>query len=428
MIRLYSWLLRRFMAAFAILVVVQLAVYILGLNLILSGYEKSRLEQYEILAAEILAEPEKASGMVLPGTNPFFVFSADRELVFSNRGRGRSLPSGELRALYRGGKITGYFHAGELGFAENQANRVFLISVIILSGLSVILSVVIGFVSARLSSRKITEPVGELRGDIHALRSLRKLPSRGFDIAELAAMAEDVSAVSEALMRQEDYKKQWLRDLSHDLRTPLAGLKSQLEAMADGVIEPSAERFKRHLLEIERLESLAVSIGTLTEIESRTKIGKEHLEAESFAEMLKAPYEMEMRRKSITFETDIRSDGFYGDRQLLLRGIGNIISNSVKFTEEGGRIRMSISDAGAGDAGKTVISIENDGPGIPESQRELIFTRLFRGDSGRTSPGSGLGLSITREIVNLHGGEVRAEPLSAGDDSRGVRFTVVLPE
>ncbi len=417
----FSWILKRFMIAFAVLFATQIIIYILGLNLVLSRYEKARVEQYRTIAYEILSGSIPEAEIELPGTNPFFVFSTDKDLIFSNRGKGRSILTGDISPVYADGALLGYFHAGELGFADNQSNRIFLVSLIFLTSLSVVISLVIGFFAAWLSSRKMSEPVGILRHDIHDIRSLKIVPARKFDISEFAEMSVDTSETSEVLFRQEDYKRQWLRDLSHDLRTPLAGLKSQLEAMIDGVLEPTSERFERHLSEVKRLESLAESIGELTAIESRGNIDKTEIDINKFVSQLITPHEIEAESRGITIEKNVTAGNLYGDQPLLLRAVGNILSNAVKFVDDGGNIRIS--------AGPGMIEISNNGPEIPAQQRELIFTRLYRGDSGRTAPGSGLGLSITREIINLHGGEIRVSSLTEDDEpARGAVFTLFLPE
>ena len=412
---LFSWLLRKFVAAFAILIAVQLVTYILGLNLILSGYEKERLRQYEQLAADIIEENLQGSSPSLAVSNPFFVYSADKNLIYSNKGKGKSISPESLRPVVRNDVVIGYFHAGDIGFAENRENRIFLTSIIILSAISLVLSAVIGFLAAWFSSGRITSPVRLLRRDIHGILSYRESPERDFDITELADISDDISKVSNTLRSQEEYKRRWLRDLSHDLRTPLAGLKSQLEAMADGVLAPTPERFRRHLLEIERLENLASSMGELTAIEDRVDLEKTYFSASRFADMLTAPYELEVKNKSIQLEVAVEAEKIYAEEQLLLRGVGNILSNAFKYIEDSGLINIHIAE--------NKIEISNNGPAIPPEQLDLIFTRLFRGDLGRTTPGSGLGLSITREIINLHGGEVRAENM----EPRGVLFIIELP-
>ncbi|MDC7228485.1 MAG: HAMP domain-containing sensor histidine kinase [Spirochaetales bacterium] len=416
MIRLFPWLLRRFIFAFAILVAVQLILYFSGLNLILSGYEDDMLERYESAAVKVLTGNESGVELELPGTGSFFVFTEDRTLVFTNKGKGRSISESDLRPVYLNDSIVGYFHAGELGFTDNQANRVFLSSIIILGVFSAVLSIVIGLIAALYSSRKIAGPISLLRSDIHDIRSMKVVDSREFAISELRVMSQDVSNASKTLSSQEEYKRQWLRDLAHDLRTPLSGLKSQLEAMADGVLEPTAERFRRHLLEIERLENLASSIGELTSVESKENIEKTEIDARSFAERLVSPFEQEAVDKGIRIETRIDEGRIFVDEQLLLRALGNILSNAVKYIDDGDCIRLDL----AINPGFLHIEITNNGPNIPEKQQELIFTRLYRGESGRTSPGSGLGLSITREIIKLHGGAIHINNLTP----RGVCFVI----
>lgn len=420
--KLYSWLLRRFLLAFIILVAVQLLSYVIGLNIILSGYENYQLQQYEQIAAEVLINPDRFDPADAPSVSPFFVFSADGQLIFSNRGKGKSINTDELRPVYVDGAAAGYFHVGELGFAENQSNRLFLTSIIILSAVSIVLSLVIGFISARLSSRKISEPIRELRNDIHDIRNMKKIPRRDFSISELADMSADIEGVSNSLSSQEEYKQKWLSDLAHDLRTPLAGLRSQLEAMADGVLEPTEERFRRHLAEIARLEDLAASTAELSAIELRNKIEKDHVSSEGFIRQLITPYEAELDDRGIALKTRIDAESIFCDEKLMLRAVGNILSNAIKYIGDGDEISIKVSGGS-----RTSITVSNNGPDLPAEQRELIFSRLYRGDSGRSTPGSGLGLAITREIVNLHGGEVRVEQLTVdGEYARGARFIIVV--
>ncbi len=419
MTNLFSWLLRRFLVAFAVLFAVQLAVYVIGLNTILKTYEKNKVAEYEKIAEDILQNPQSVNPADIPSEGPFFVFSADREMIFSNKGKGKSLSNEDLMPVYRGDALIGYFHAGEMNFTDNQANRIFLASLIVLSGISVIVSIGIGFIAALLSAKRIVRPVNLIRSDIHRVRTLKPVPGRNFRIRELAEISNDVAEASETLMGQEKYKQQWLRDLSHDLRTPLAGLKSQLEAMSDGVLEATPERFRRHLAEIDRLEGLAASIGELTAIEAQAELEKQPVGIEGLFSQIAAPFEYEIKRKNIDLKIEVLTDVLPGDQRLLIRGIGNIFSNAVKFVDENGFILMKAERSGD----EIRVEISNNGPDIPEEQRELVFTRLFRGDAGRTAPGSGLGLSISREIINLHGGEIRVEQQTP----RGVRFVMGFP-
>jgi two-component system sensor histidine kinase BaeS len=336
-------------------------------------------------------------------------------LVFSNRGKGRSISDEELRPVEYEGTVVGYFYAGEIHFVDNQANRVFLISILVLGGLSIVFSAIIGLLFALSSSRKIAAPLKMVRGDIRDIRLTKKVPERVFGITELTEISEDLADVSTTLYNQKEYKQEWMRDLAHDLRTPLSGLRSQLEAMIDGVLEPSEDRLKRNLMEVERLDVLVSSMNELAAIESKPGIDRQLIEPEKFLSRLLSPFEVAIKEKDISISTEVSPGKIQGDEQLLLRGVGNILSNAVKYIDRGGAIRIFVSPE--------IIEIANNGPDIPAEQRDRIFNRLYRGESARSTPGSGLGLSITREIVSLHGGEVRVEPL----ESRGVKFIVSLP-
>jgi two-component system sensor histidine kinase BaeS len=413
--KIFPWLLKRFFLAFAILVLIQLAVNTAGVSLLLSRYSRLQEQSLSDMALEVLINPGRYDDESLPYSSSFFVYSADKTLVFSNRGKGRSISDEELRPVEYEGTVVGYFYAGEIHFVDNQANRVFLISILVLGGLSIVFSAIIGLLFALSSSRKIAAPLKMVRGDIRDIRLTKKVPERVFGITELTEISEDLADVSTTLYNQKEYKQEWMRDLAHDLRTPLSGLRSQLEAMIDGVLEPSEDRLKRNLMEVERLDVLVSSMNELAAIESKPGIDRQLIEPEKFLSRLLSPFEVAIKEKDISISTEVSPGKIQGDEQLLLRGVGNILSNAVKYIDRGGAIRIFVSPE--------IIEIANNGPDIPAEQRDRIFNRLYRGESARSTPGSGLGLSITREIVSLHGGEVRVEPL----ESRGVKFIVSLP-
>ncbi len=414
--KIFPWLLKRFFLAFAILVLIQLAVNTAGIGVLLSRYSRLQEEALEEMALEVLINPGRYNEESLPYSSSFFVYSADKTMIFSNRGKGRSISDEELRPVEYEGTVTGYFYAGEIHFADNQANRVFLVSILSLGGLSIVFSAVIGLMFALSSSKKIALPLKTVRGDIKDIRMTKKVPERAFGITELTEISTDLADVSSALFSQKEYKQQWMRDLAHDLRTPLSGLRSQLEAMIDGVLEPSKDRLKRNLMEVERMDELVTSMNELTAIESKPGVDRQLIDPQAFLTRLLSPFEVALKEKSLTLDTRVSPGKISADEKLLLRAAGNILSNAVKYIDRGREIRISISPE--------TIEIANNGPDIPGSQREQIFNRLYRGESARSTPGSGLGLSITREIVNLHGGDVRVQPL----EPRGVRFIIRLPE
>jgi two-component system sensor histidine kinase BaeS len=423
MIRVFPWLLKRFLLAFAILVAVQLVVNTAGVSLLLSRYADAQLRSLEELALEVLIEPDSYDSESFPYASPFFVYSSDKTLIFSNRGKGRSISDSEIFPVVYQNTVVGYFHASEINFADNQANKVFLISISVLGGISILLSIIIGLMFAFFNSKKIALPVETLRADIHKIRLPARVPERQFGITELTEISADLAEVSSTIIRQDESKKQWMRDLAHDLRTPLAGLRSQLEAYVDGVLEPEPVRLKRNLFEIARLEQLVLSMDELAEIETRRSIEKQQLVTDDFIGQLLMPFELLIKEKGIEIEKSSTVKSFEGDEMLLLRATGNILANSVKYVEPGGKIWIKVSPDEAAGNQKTVIEIGNNGPVIPVSQRDRIFDRLFRGEFARKTSGSGLGLSISKEIVDLHEGEISVCEVNP----RGMCFIVKLP-
>lgn len=417
----FRWLLGRFLVAFAVLVAVQIAIDVGGIRFLLDRYRFDEEKRLSALAHSLLENPDLYDSGTFPYTSPFFVYDADENLVWTNRGKGRSILTGKLNPVYAGKEVEGYYYAEEINFADNQSNRVFLSSVILLAAVSILTSLILGFIFALRSSRAIARPVEMIRGDIGLVAKRENVEARVFEITEYSAISDELARVSALLKSGEEYKKRWMRDLAHDLRTPISGLKSQLEAMLDGVLDCSSDRIMRNLREVARLEELVASMSILTAIEERTEISPETIESEEFIADLLSPMEMSAKEKNLKLEASITLPRFTGDRNLLLRAVGNILANAVSYTLPDCTVKVGIDKGREGKG--CAISVENDGPSIPEEQIGKVFDRLFRGEFARNTPGSGLGLSITREIARLHGGDVTAEPLSP----TGVRFTVSLP-
>lgn len=416
----FRWLLGRFLVAFAVLVAVQIAIDIAGIRFLLYRYRIDEERRLSSLAFALLEDPALYDSKTFPYSSPFFVYDADENLVWTNRGKGRQILAGELRAVRRGAEIAGYYYAEEINFADTHSNRVFLSSVILLAAVSILASLILGFFFALRSSRSIARPVEKIRSDIAAVAHGGEVAPRAFEIAEYSDISAELARVSGLLRSSEEYKRRWMRDLAHDLRTPISGLKSQMEAMRDGVLAFSPERIDRNLREVSRLEALVASMSALTAIEERTDVCRETIDSQSFISDIVSSFEIAAREKELSIEREIALPEFTGDRNLLLRAVGNIASNAVLYSDSGCVVRLGVKPATGGKGCE--IFVENDGPSIPEDQLGKVFDRLFRGEFARNTGGSGLGLSITREIARLHGGDVKAENL----EPRGVRFTVML--
>lgn len=419
----FTWLFRSIAGSLAALVLVQVLLVSLGLPLILGVYSKYRQAEFDNLAAEIINGSEAARETAQELESAFFVFSADRSLIYSNRGKGKSIPEAEMIPVRFGENLVGYYRAVELQFLDTKANRYFFNTLIILLGGSVIVSSAIGLLFAYLAAGKISRPVETLLDDLETLERLQTIPERRFDIRELTDISRRLARVSGILSRQDSYKKQWMQDISHDLRTPIAGLRGQLEGLRDGVFKPSSERYSRLLLEIERLESMASGVSELYYLENGAALTLTGITSGEFIEECLRPFESAITAKEIALKQEIDAPVIRGDRPLLLRAAGNILSNALRFIPTGGLLALRIAPEEEGWS----LGIFNEGPPIPEDQLPLLFNRFYRGENSRTTPGSGLGLNIVQEIARRHGGRIKAENRAFEPGKSGVYFTLTIP-
>jgi signal transduction histidine kinase len=217
-------------------------------------------------------------------------------------------------------------------------------------------------------------------------------------------------------------------DIAHDLRTPLTRVRVCLERGRED--ESPAELRKTIDQAIVRLDqSLAIITALLriSEIEQTRRVAV--FGSVDLAGLLREVaefYEPIAEDKKISFTVDAGEHlHVHGDRDLLFEAVANLVDNAVKFTPEGGHVAVALRASGA----EAVVSISDDGPGIPNDETELVTRRFYRSDKSRTEPGYGLGLSLVNAIVKLHGfrmkfskapgcvaeiaGPLQAEPLRA---------------
>jgi signal transduction histidine kinase len=308
-----------------------------------------------------------------------------------------------------------YYSESDQSFLAAFNQVFFIMSILFLS-----VSVVIGLVMAgRISGPliRVTERTRRIaEGEYSGRVSLRT------GTVEIDALSEGIDHLAESLETQFMLKRRMAGDYSHEFRTPLAVLQSNLEAMIDGLWAPTKERLESLLAEIFRMSRMVSEVDNLVKVGN---LGKRLEKTPSdIAEMTE--------RIILSFGTNISSKGIRlryergeceacVDRDKFSQVIFNLISNAVKYTDNGGNISVSASNRG----NHAVLSVEDDGIGIAESDMPYIFEHLYRTDESRArdSGGNGIGLSVVKAIVESHGGsiDVRSAP------RRGSVFTVTVP-
>ncbi len=306
---------------------------------------------------------------------------------------------------------------------EDGLNRRLLQAVFLTLFIGITLSVVAAILSTSLISGRITKEASAVSGGLEKLAAgSRDVEFPDGSSNEIATISKSALILQERLSGEERARKQWTQDIAHDLRTPTTAIKAQLEAMADGVLKPDSKRLEMLLAEVGRLEHLVEDMNRLTNIESpEAALVLSDISSGELADVLRERFAVQAKEKGVTLQ--IENDDFIirCDVNLLTRALSNLAQNSIQYSPEGAKIRISISRSGS----SAVISVENPGE-IPEKEIKRIFDRLYRGEFSRSTRGSGLGLTIAKAAVEKHGGVITAENTKKGRN-RIVRFSIIIP-
>lgn len=238
---------------------------------------------------------------------------------------------------------------------------------------------------------------------------------------ELDDLSLSIDHLAQSLETQLALKKRLANAYSHEFRTPLAILQSNVEAMIDGLWEPTNERLESLLAEIRRLSRLVSEIDNLVEIKGASKdIEKKLSDISQMTDDLLVSFEAHIRDKELHVRHQKSNCTAIVHRDKIRQLIINLISNAVKYTRQGGNILIKTYCID----NRAVFSITDDGMGISPKDLPHIFDYLYRTDESRTrnTGGAGIGLSVVQAIVESHGGTIHVE----SNLGEGTTFTVVI--
>jgi two-component system sensor histidine kinase BaeS len=292
-----------------------------------------------------------------------------------------------------------------------RSNRFLAYSVIALGGIALALSVVY--------SRKLTRPIKELTAAASRISEgdLRSRVSTGRS-DELGRLSWAFNRMAEVLSRQEALRKRLTANVAHELRTPLSGVRGELEGMIDGLIAADRENLQSLYTEIGRLRSILDGIEDLSQVEaSAMTLRKEELALLPFLRAIVDRYQTVFREEKVSLELEC-PEGLKAkaDPDRLSQVVVNLLMNALKATEPGGRVLLS---AAKGAGGGVSLEVSDTGSGISAEEIPLVFERFYRGARG----GLGIGLAIVKELVEAHGGSVSVR----SEAGRGSTFSVRLP-
>lgn len=409
--RLFVRALATILSAVLVLAGLLTVLAVVGLQRSIEEWDAARRGQLEELAAHILRDGP--GGVTVPDNIPLFVYDEAGTLVFSNRGQGaRPRSGGEPSPLLSGGNLIGYYQTADMHFRSDAANRRFIETLDRSLRLGLVVSLVVSVALALLFSRSLSAPAVRVaqaldritRGDLFSV--VRREGAR-----EIALIGDSANRLRLELLREQGLRRQWVQDVAHDLRTPVAALSAQLEGLRDGVLSPSTERMDSLMKELGRVQQLIADLEELMRLESpemRTSV--EPLDVRATVEEVHGRFEHVLAAKRIDFRTKISVVQIVADGRLLQRALTNFIDNATRHCPDCGVVTVAVQR----DSGFVRVSVVNTGQPIPADELDRVFDRLFRGEHSRHSAGSGLGLTIARRIAELHGGEVHIANRSDG--------------
>ena len=304
----------------------------------------------------------------------------------------------------------------ELRYLERTNQALFLAT-----GAAIIVALILGAFLARSMTRPIRELTKATQAVAHGDLS-QEIPIRSQD--ELGELVASFNQMSADLARAKESRKQMTADIAHDLGTPLTVIGGYLEAMQEGVLKVTPERIGTMNTEIHHLQHLVRDLRTLSLADAgQMSLNCTQVEIHALIHRVADAFELVATQKGIrlSVKSALKSQFIQLDEERIAQALGNLVSNALRYTPKGGVIGILYSVV---DNQWAKIIIEDNGAGIASEDLPRIFERFYRADQARnlTVGESGLGLAITRAIVEAHGGKISVES-KLGE---GTRFEILL--
>ena len=385
---------------------------------------------------EFSAEGELKAGLRVPPPPPplpgwmligprLALFDEKKNLVV---GPGFDIQNYLLRPISVEGQTRGWLGLMPFRAEANPLNLAFIqeqTRTICLAGLCVF--TIAGLISFFLS-KHLVAPINKLTEASRELSSLRfatQVDVRTSD--EFGQLANAFNSMAQALEKNEMLRKQWTADVAHELRTPLAILRGEIEAMQDGVREITPQRLASLHDETNRIGQLVDDLHALFVADSENLVRQKHpVKPLDILEEVLGTFETRLTQADIHLQANSIEDQravIMGDEDRLRQLFANLIENTIRYTNSPGILRINHYCS----LQELTLVFEDSAPGVPSEALDRIFARLYRVDKSRSRSlgGSGLGLSICNEIVIGHGGAIRSSHSSLGGLLISIEFQLM---
>jgi signal transduction histidine kinase len=284
-----------------------------------------------------------------------------------------------------------------------------------------VVAVVAMLAAAALVASRLTRPLREVAGAAQRLgQGDLSVRARGGADAESSELAAAFNGMAERLERSEALRRRAASDLAHDLATPATVLESQVQAMVDGVVPADATQLEKARTAAADLSSLIGQLSELTQAEAAPlQRSPEAIDLVALVREIVDGAEGMLRERGVSATIEARGDVTATvDRSQVARALRNVVGNAVAHSPRGGTVRIDL------DAGPPIaVRVTDQGEGIADEDLPFIFERFYRADRARGRvPGSGIGLTVARELVTANGGSVQVESTGPG----GTTFRIAL--
>ena len=262
-------------------------------------------------------------------------------------------------------------------------------------------------------SEKITNPLKSMSRAAKSFASGRfdvRVPVTGQD--EISELAGAFNTMATSLSSSEELRRSFLANVSHDLRTPMTTISGFIDGIIDGTIPPDKHAYYLDIIrnEVRRLSRLVSSLLDITRIQAgERKFTKAAFDICEMARIIIIGFEQKLEEKKLDVEFICDSDKMFAwaDRDAIYQILYNICDNAVKFSNEGAKYRITITE----DSGKIWVSVYNEGVGIKAEELPFVFDRFYKSDKSRglDKTGVGLGMYIAKTIIDAHGEEISVD-------------------
>jgi signal transduction histidine kinase len=302
--------------------------------------------------------------------------------------------------------------------------------------ISLFLIIILGVFNSLFIYRSISKPLGSL------VEGVEKMKGQNYDFSFDTSRKDEISALAESFeelrvemlenkkmrYRYEKDRKEFIDNITHDINTPITSASMNIDAILDGVIQEK-EKEKRYLENIKNkiavISRLLDELSLISEMDlNQEEVLLTEVNVEGFFKDIIDEFNYEKKYENIKFVyNNVNAKRYAFDIQKIRRALLNIIENSIKYHigEKAPEVFMETKIID----GRLLLIIEDNGPGV-QGDYSNIFKRFYRGDESRSSKilGSGLGLSIVRKIIEMHGGKIKA--MAAQEYLTGLRIEIVL--